>query len=97
MDYLHKSNKTSRCEWKGMAVYWDLTINNNRIKNAAWSYPDPFDDYKDIKEYICFYPDKVECFVDKERVKPQPGKFYGGWITSEIVGPVKGESEQTYL
>ena len=59
--------------------------------DAAWSYPEPFEEFESIAGYLSFYPGKLECFVDAERVKPQPGGFYGGWITSEIVGPFKGE------
>lgn len=97
MKYLIKTNKNSRCEWKGEAVYYDLFTKNEEVKNAAWSYPDPFDEYKGIAKYVSFYPGKVQCYVNGERVKPQPGWFYGGWITSEIVGPVKGEGNLTYL
>ena len=96
-EYLQQTEKTSRCEWKGEAVYWDIIIDEDRIINAAWSYPLPFDGYEKIAGHVSFYPDKVECYVDGQRVKPQPGEFYGGWITSEIVGPVKGESGKTYL
>ncbi len=58
---------------------------------AAWSYPEPQPDFASIRDYLSFYPGHLECFVDDERVQPQPGGFYGGWLTSEIVGPVKGD------
>ena len=54
-------------------------------------YANPFPGYEEIRNYIAFYPAKLECFVDGQRVLPQPGKFYGGWLTSEITGPFKGE------
>lgn len=95
--FLKKTDKTSRCEWKGTAVYWHVIFESQTIKHAAWTYPQPFEDFVEIAGYFSFYPGKVECFVDGEHVKPQPGGFYGGWITSEIVGPVKGESDKTYL
>jgi len=97
LDYLMKTDKTSRCEWKGKAIYWNVLMDGEKIINAAWSYQTPFDDYKEIAGYFCFYPKKVHCFVDDEEVRPQPGGFYGGWITDEIVGPMKGESNKTYL
>lgn len=89
--YLQKTEESSMCEWKGPATYWDVVLPDNTIPKAAWSYEDPFEEYKSLKSYISFYPALLECFVDGERVRPQPGGFYGGWITSEIVGPVKGE------
>ena len=58
----------------------------------AWSYANPSSAFKELRDYVSFYPALVECFVDGERVGPQPGGFYGGWMTSEIVGPVKGDS-----
>jgi hypothetical protein len=44
-----------------------------------------------LRDYLAFYPSRVDaCFVDDERVRPQTGDFYGGWITSNIIGPFKG-------
>jgi len=80
----------SRCEWKGTAAYSDVVGPERRASRAAWTYPEPFD-YREIAGYFAFYPTLVECFVDGARVRPQPGGFYGGWITPELVGPFKGE------
>ena len=91
MSLLEESAGSSICEWKGPAVYWDVICNGNRIVNAGWSYPRPFPGYEQISNYIAFYPSKLDCFVDGEKVRPQPGKFYGGWVTSEVAGPFKGE------
>ena len=95
--YMSKAKGESKCEWKGEAIYWDVIVDKEKAARAAWSYPKPFSDYAKIKSYLAFYPSKVHCYVNGEPVKPQPGGFYGGWITKEIVGPVKGESEETYL
>ena len=82
----------SRCEWKGSAHDFDvLDGEGRRIAGAAWSYPEPFSDYAALAGHLAFYASKLECFVDGERVLPQAGGFYGGWITSELVGPFKGE------
>jgi uncharacterized protein (DUF427 family) len=91
MDLLNNVGGNSICEWKGKASYWDLNLQDKRIPRSAWSYEDPFEEFMDIKGYLSFYPGMLECYINGERVKPQPGGFYGGWITSEIVGPVKGE------
>lgn len=96
-DALVQVEGESRCEWKGVAKYWSVNTQNQTISQAAWSYPTPFEDYAAIKDHLSFYPAKVECYVNGERVRPQPGGFYGGWITNEIVGPVKGESSKTCL
>ncbi len=81
----------SRCEWKGEARYWDLDLDGERRLHAAWSYPAPFPDFENLRDHFSFYPGRVECFVDSVRALPQPGGFYGGWITPDLVGPFKGE------
>jgi uncharacterized protein (DUF427 family) len=79
------------CEWKGDASYFDVVNEGGRAKRAAWTYTNPKDSYPELRDYIAFYPGRVECYLDDERVRPQAGDFYGGWITEEIVGPHKGE------
>jgi hypothetical protein len=61
------------------------------VECAAWSYESPFEPFAEIAGHLSFYPALVECYLDGERVRPQPGVFYGGWITNEIVGPYKGD------
>ena len=82
---------TSACEWKGLASYWSVRAGQRVLRDVAWSYPDPLPGFERIRDYLSFFPGRIECTVEGERVRPQPGGFYGGWITSEIVGPVKGE------
>jgi uncharacterized protein (DUF427 family) len=92
MDLLSPAPRTTFCEWKGAASYYRLTVNGKTAEQAAWYYPRPSAPYAAIKEHIAFYPGKMDaCYVDGERVTPQPGDYYGGWITSEIVGPFKGD------
>lgn len=91
MSRIREATGSSICEWKGMARYWIVYTENNIIENAGWSYPDPFPGYEKIRNYIAFYPSRLDCFVDGEKVLPQSGVFYGGWVTSDIVGPFKGE------
>lgn len=91
MDLLKPFPGTSICEWKGAAKYWTLETSKLPQEAIAWSYPTARDPYAAISGYLSFYPGRVECFVDSERVRPQPGLFYGGWITNEIVGPWKGD------
>ncbi len=90
-EYLAPANGVSRCEWKGEARYWDVVLEDRRLVRAAWSYPDPFSDFERLRDHVAFYPSRVECYVDGIRVEPQPGRFYGGWVTPELVGPFKGE------
>ncbi|AGC77669.1 uncharacterized protein (DUF427 family) [Nonlabens dokdonensis] len=82
--------KSSFCEWKGKADYFAIKENQNRP--VAWSYANPLQEFADLKDYLAFYPQHLECFVDGNRVKPQPGEFYAGWITPDLTGPFKGES-----
>jgi uncharacterized protein (DUF427 family) len=82
--------KSSFCEWKGQATYWGLKeINNQPI---AWSYTNPLGEFAELKDYLAFYPQHLECFVGESPVKAQPGEFYAGWITPDLVGPFKGDS-----
>jgi uncharacterized protein (DUF427 family) len=79
------------CEWKGTAQYWRLTFAEAPGIAVAWSYPDPNPTFTTIAGFISFYPGRIECKVGGERALPQPGGFYGGWVTQEITGPIKGD------
>ena len=79
----------SHCEWKGVASYWALATDPG-AGPVGWSYENPSERFAAIDGYVSFYPGLVACYVDGERVEPQPGGFYGGWVTSAIAGPVKG-------
>jgi uncharacterized protein (DUF427 family) len=82
---------TSFCEWKGRAEYWDLVIGRERLERIAWSYPEPVRTYEALRDHFAFYAGRLdECAVDGAEVIPQPGGFYGGWITGDLVGPFKG-------
>jgi hypothetical protein len=86
------SIKTSWCEWKGEARYYSVVHRGKAVADAVWYYPDPSPGYEALAGYYAFYPGLMEaCLVDAELVLPQPGGFYGGWITSNVVGPFKGE------
>ena len=79
------------CEWKGRATYFDVEVDGQSAQRAAWQYPEPSARFAPIYECVAFYPAAMEaCFLDQERVQAQPGDFYGGWITQDIVGPFKG-------
>jgi uncharacterized protein (DUF427 family) len=83
----------SICEWKGHASYFTVVAGNRRAEKAAWSYPEPAPAFEAIRGFIAFYAGPMDaCYVDGERVVPQPGGFYGGWITRNIKGPFKGEA-----
>jgi uncharacterized protein (DUF427 family) len=82
--------KSSLCEWKGNAMYWGLKENKNQ--SIAWSYANPSQEFEELKDYLAFYPQHLECFVNGIRVKSQQGEFYAGWITPDLTGPFKGDS-----
>ncbi|HEX7183438.1 MAG TPA: DUF427 domain-containing protein [Thermoanaerobaculia bacterium] len=91
-EHLRENGEGSWCEWKGLALYYDIEVEGRRVPSAAWYYPLPTRIYEEMKGYIAFYPQKMEaCHVDGEKATPQAGGFYGGWITSDVVGPFKGE------
>ena len=88
---LGSNPRTTFCEFKGTAAYWDVSAGGRSRVAAAWSYPAPSPGYESLLEHIAFYPSAMDaCFVDDEQVTPQEGDFYGGWITKDIEGPFKG-------
>lgn len=90
-DLLVAGTHRSFCEWKGAATYWTVRVDGRTAENAAWSYPAPTERFAAIRDHIAFYPQAMdECTVDGEVVEPNEGSFYGGWITSKVVGPFKG-------
>jgi len=90
-EYLLPASGQSFCEWKGLAGYYDLAVGDTVLPRVAWFYRDPSDPYALLRNNIAFYAHSLECYVDGERAIPQPGGFYGGWITSRVTGPFKGE------
>ncbi|MCM1984740.1 DUF427 domain-containing protein [Lyngbya confervoides] len=90
---LYPTPRRTFCEWKGVAHYYTLKVGDQVRENAAWYYPQPTPAFIKIKNYLAFYPSLMDaCWVDGEPVQAQPGDFYGGWITADIVGPFKGGS-----
>jgi uncharacterized protein (DUF427 family) len=93
MEFFSSTARKTYCEYKGTSCYWTVSVNGKDAPSAAWSYANPSKGYEDIKDHLAFYPSRMDaCYVDEEKVKPQSGDFYGGWITSDIVGPFKGEA-----
>lgn len=83
---------TTFCEWKGRAAYFDVHAGDTVAPRAAWTYPTPVAEFAKIAHLIALMPAKMDrCLVNGELVVPQPGAYYGGWITSRVVGPFKGE------
>ena len=80
----------SLCEWKGQCTYWDVVVGDARAAGAAFAYAHPLAPFEALASYVGFYPGRVACWVDAERVRPQEGGFYAGWVTDRIVGPYKG-------
>jgi uncharacterized protein (DUF427 family) len=79
------------CEWKGEAAYFDVRGGDEVARRAAWQYPDPTPAFRALVGHVAVMPARMDsCLVDGEVVTPQEGEFYGGWITSRVVGPFKG-------
>lgn len=88
---MHEAPGHSVCEWKGAARMWTLRAGGREAASVAWSYPAPNAGFEAIRDHLAVYAGRVDaCFVDDEQVVPQPGAFYGGWITANLVGPFKG-------
>lgn len=91
MEHLALIPKSSFCEWKGRAGYYTVSVGDRQATSAAWFYPNPTPAFAGIKDYVAFYPSRMDaCYLDGEKVQAQEGDFYGGWITKDIVGPFKG-------
>lgn len=90
-DHLVPSSHRTFCEWKGTARYFDLVVGDQVSPQACWAYPSPTPAFAAIADHLAFYPQRVDqCRVDGEVVHANEGSFYGGWITSKVVGPFKG-------
>ena len=81
----------SFCEWKGLATYWDIVVDGIALSRVGWSYPAPTPHFDCLRNHVAFYAAPFDrCTVDGQTVYPQPGAFYGGWITADLAGPFKG-------
>jgi uncharacterized protein (DUF427 family) len=91
LEYFAPSQHRTYCEFTGAASYYTISVGGATVRDGAWTYPHPASGYEALREHLAVYPQKMEaCFVDSERMRAQDGDFYGGWITSYIVGPFKG-------
>ena len=96
-DHLVKNSRRSLCEWKGQASYFDIIVGEKRADGAAWTYGNPTQPFAAIEGMVAFYAEPMDrCSVGGVEVIPQPGNFYGGWLTPNIVGPVKGAHGTTH-
>lgn len=93
MAELRPASGRSYCEWKGYATYWTVAAGNITAERAAWSYARPTPRFAALADYVAFYPGLMDaCWVGEARVTPQPGDFYGGWVTPNLTGIVKGDA-----
>ncbi|KAL9112093.1 MAG: hypothetical protein Q9227_003470 [Pyrenula ochraceoflavens] len=89
-------HRGTHCEWKGLATYWDVCFTREAggevVEGKVWSYENPRQGFEGIRGYLSYYASDVpwECEVDGEKIDPQEGDFYGGWITSDLEGRMKG-------
>ena len=91
LEFFTSTSRSSYCEYKGRARYYTITVSDKSAPNAAWQYPEPPPEYGELAGFLAMYAGPMDmCLVDGEAVTPQPGDFYGGWITREIKGPFKG-------
>jgi uncharacterized protein (DUF427 family) len=91
MEHLTATSHRTFCEWKGQAHYYTVVVGGREATDAVWSYSSPIDRFRAITGYLAFYAQRMDaCYVDGEHVRANEGAFYGGWITSKIVGPFKG-------
>jgi uncharacterized protein (DUF427 family) len=80
-----QTKKSTFCEWKGWATYYTIKTDNDEVKDRIWSYENPTKGFKNLKGYVSFYAGPWECYVDGELVVPQPGDFYGGYVSPSFL------------
>ncbi len=98
LEWLELAVGHSFCEWKGVASYFSVVVGDQRLERVVWSYADPTPAFAALAGWFALYPGRMDgCWVDGERVEPQPGGFYGGWITSGVEGPFKGDPSHPEL
>ncbi|KAI9034474.1 hypothetical protein DFJ74DRAFT_649651 [Hyaloraphidium curvatum] len=90
MEYLSETARSTYCEWKGSCSYYTVRVGDKIAENRAWFYKRPSPAYAAIANYVSFYASPFDCFVDDEKVAKQEGDFYGGWVTSDLEGKMKG-------
>lgn len=91
MEHLTPNARRTMCEWKGQARYFDIVAGGAQIDSGAWCYTNPTAGFAPIRDFLAFYPDPLDqCLIDGEAITPQPGQFYGGWISQYEAGPFKG-------
>jgi len=94
LSHLDLTSERFICQLKGEARYYDVHVGDKRAKQAVWSFAEPSTEYAELEGYYCFYVHPMdECLVDGEPAKPEPIKYYGGWVTSDVKGPFAGERE----
>jgi uncharacterized protein (DUF427 family) len=92
LEYLIETAQRTWCEWKGWSTYYNLSVGDRQVTNAAWRYIDPTPNFSGIHNSYSFYGSLMDaCYVNDELITPQAGDYYGGWITADIVGPFKGD------
>ena len=92
LEWLGPAAGRSFCEWKGLPSYFSVVVGDQRLERAVWSYANPTPAFAGLAGWFALYPGRMDgCWVDGERVEPQPGGFYGGWITAAVQGPFKGD------
>ena len=90
--------RPSFCEWKGVASYYDVVAGERRLNRAVWTYNHPSERFRELAGWFALYPGQMDgCWVNGERVISQQGGFYGGWITSQVEGPFKGDPNHPEL
>ncbi len=83
--------RSTWCEFKGIARYLDATVGRRVVRAVGWSYAAPAPGYEELRDHVAFYPGRVDAaWMGDERVDGQVSDFYGGWITADLIGPFKG-------
>lgn len=90
MELMQPSRRKTFCEWKGVASHYDLIVDDEVVRDAAWCFPEPARAFEPLRDYVAFYPERVDsCLIDGQLVRPEPQSSRGGWITPNLEGPFR--------
>ncbi|MHA1571148.1 MAG: DUF427 domain-containing protein [Alphaproteobacteria bacterium] len=66
LDLLTRTEHSSHCPWKGEASYWTIEAGGKALENSAWTYPDPYPEIADIKDFVSFYWGRMDHWYEED-------------------------------
>ena len=64
MSLLERTDHATYCPYKGDCSYYSIPLGGERSRNAVWTYENPYAAVAAIKDYLAFYPDRVDAIEE---------------------------------